>query len=163
MPMVRGYTTTYWINPRIIHAHALTADSPAPPLNTPTKLNPKQRDMEVIREISVYSIMTGDVLYIIPLITRLLAKNEKITSHGVYFYNLIVTSIRCVDQQRNSPPKSLTSLSNRRCWGMTSYWYLRSGTKEVISSGGTRVLYMWWPGWWPRGGHGYFRGSVDHD
>ena len=27
------------------------------------------------------------------------------------------------------------------------------------SSGGTRVLYMGGPG----GGHGYFRGSIDHD
>ena len=45
----------------------------------------------------LFSIMTGDVLYIIPLITRLLAKTKKITSHGVSFYNLSVTSIRSVD------------------------------------------------------------------
>ena len=42
--------------------------------------------------------MTGDVLYMIPLITRLLAKTKKITSHGAPFYNLFVTSIRSVDQ-----------------------------------------------------------------
>ena len=42
---------------------------------------------------------------------------KKITSHGVSFYNLFVTSIRSVDQQRNSPPKLLTSLSNRGRWG----------------------------------------------
>ena len=51
--------------------------------------------------------MTGHVLYIIPLITRRLAKTKK----RVSFYNLFVTSIRSVDQQRNSPPKTLTSLT----------------------------------------------------
>ena len=44
-------------------------------------------------------------------------QNEKMTSHGVACYNLFVTIIRSVDQQRNSPPKTLTSLSNRRRWG----------------------------------------------
>ena len=58
-------------------------------------------------------IITGDVLYIIPLITRLLAK----TSHGVSFYNFFVTSILSVDQQRNNfSAKTLTSLSNGRRW-----------------------------------------------
>ena len=36
-------------------------------------------------------------------------QNEKITSHGVACYNLFVTRIRSVDQQRNSLPKTLTS------------------------------------------------------
>ena len=54
------------------------------------------------------------VLCIIPLITRLLAKTNKITSHGVSFYNLFVTIH--ISQQRNSLPKTLTSLSNRICW-----------------------------------------------
>ena len=61
--------------------------------------------------------MTGDVLYIIPLITQGLGENEKISSHRVSFYNVFVTGIRRVDQQRNSPPKTLTSLSNRVRWG----------------------------------------------
>ena len=44
-------------------------------------------------------------------------QNEKITSHGVSFYNLFVTSILSVDQQRNNfSAKSLTSLSNGRRW-----------------------------------------------
>ena len=67
--------------------------------------------------LRLFSIMTGDVLYIIPLITRLLAKTKKITSHGVSFHNLFVTSIRSVDQQRNNQPKTLTLFSNRRRWG----------------------------------------------
>jgi hypothetical protein len=44
-------------------------------------------------------------------------QNEKITSHGLSFYKLFVGSIHSVDQQRNSPPKTLTLLSNRRRWG----------------------------------------------
>ena len=73
--------------------------------------------------------MTG-VLYITPLITWLLAKTKKITSHSLFFqfftifykifYNLFVP-IRRVDQQGNSVPKTLTSLSNRITLGLTSY------------------------------------------
>ena len=44
-------------------------------------------------------------------------QNEKITSHGASFYNVFVSSIHSVDQQRNNPPKTLTLLSNRRHWG----------------------------------------------
>ena len=40
-------------------------------------------------------------------------QNEKITSHGVSFYNLFVSNICSGDQQRNSLPKTLTLLSNR--------------------------------------------------
>ena len=59
--------------------------------------------------------MTGEVLYIIPLITRLLPKTKQ------FIYNVFVTSIHSVDQQRNSPPKTLTSLlSNRQRLG----WYI---------------------------------------
>ena len=71
----------------------------------------------LLPEGDYFPITTGDVLYIIPLITRLLAKTKKITSQCVSFYNLFVTGIRSVDQQRNSPPKTLTSLSNRVRWG----------------------------------------------
>ena len=60
-----------------------------------------------------FLIMTDDVLYIILLYYTLTCQNEKITSDGVSFYNFFVTGIRSVDQQRNSPPKTLTSLSNR--------------------------------------------------
>ena len=56
----------------------------------------------------IFPIMTN-VQNISPLITRLLAKTS--------FYNLFVTCIHSVDQQRNSPPKTLTSLSNRVRWG----------------------------------------------
>ena len=42
---------------------------------------------------------------------------SKIWLHTVCLFTLFVTSIRSVDQQRNSPPKTLTSLSNRRHWG----------------------------------------------
>ena len=38
---------------------------------------------------------------------------KKITLHSVSFNDLFVTSIRSVDQLRNSPPKTLTSLRNR--------------------------------------------------
>ena len=44
-------------------------------------------------EGAYFSKMTGDVLYMIPLITRLLAKTKKITLHGAPFYNLFVASI----------------------------------------------------------------------
>ena len=78
------------------------------------------------------SIMTGDVLYIIPLITWLLAKKKKLqlTSHCVSFYNSFVT-IHSVDQKRNSPPKTLTSLSNRI--RVVAKWadYWRSDNKDV--------------------------------
>ena len=37
---------------------------------------------------------------------------KEINSHSVSFYNLFVSSIRSVDQLRNSLPKTLTSLSN---------------------------------------------------
>ena len=60
--------------------------------------------------------MTGDVLYIIPLITGYLSKKKK-TLPGVSFCNLVVTGIRNVDHQRNSSPKTLTSLSNQVRWG----------------------------------------------
>ena len=44
-------------------------------------------------------------------------QNEKITSHGVSFYNLFVTSIPSVDQLRNNlSAKTVTSLSNGRRW-----------------------------------------------
>ena len=46
------------------------------------------------------------------------------------FYNLFVTSICSADQQRNSPPKTLTSLSNRERWVDKVPDYLRSGTKD---------------------------------
>ena len=49
--------------------------------------------------------MAGDVLYIIPLITRLLTSLKK---KMVSFYNFFVI-IRSVDQQRNSPPKTLAT------------------------------------------------------
>ena len=66
-------------------------------------------------EGAYFSIMTGEVLYIIPLITRLLPKTKQ------FIYNVFVTSIHSVDQQRNSPPKTLTSsLSNRQRLG----WYI---------------------------------------
>ena len=66
-------------------------------------------------EGAYFTIMTGKVLYIIPLITRLLAKTKQFIS------NVFVTSIHSVDQQRNSPPKTLTSsLSNRQRLG----WYI---------------------------------------
>ena len=66
-------------------------------------------------EGAYFTIMTGKVLYIIPLITRLLAKTKQ------FIYNVFVTSIHSVDQQRNSPPKTLTSsLSNRQRLG----WYI---------------------------------------
>ena len=66
-------------------------------------------------EGACFTIMTGKVLYIIPLITRLLAKTKQ------FIYNVFVTSIHSVDQQRNSPPKTLTSsLSNRQRLG----WYI---------------------------------------
>ena len=69
-------------------------------------------------EGAYFLIMTGDVLYIIPLVTWLLAKTKKEkTSHGVSFYNVFVTSVRNVDQQRNSPPKTMTTLRNRIRWG----------------------------------------------
>ena len=45
------------------------------------------------------------------------------------FYNLFVT-IRSVDQQVNSLPKTLTSRSNRIRWGMLPD-YLRSDTKDL--------------------------------
>uniref|UniRef100_A0A8C5BIY3 Phosphodiesterase n=1 Tax=Gadus morhua TaxID=8049 RepID=A0A8C5BIY3_GADMO len=48
-------------------------------------------------------------------------QNEKITSHGVSFYNLSVTSIRSVDQQRNNlSAKTVTSLSNGRRYLMVA-------------------------------------------
>ena len=44
-------------------------------------------------------------------------QNENITSHGVSFFNLFVTSILSVDQQRNNLfAKTVTSLSNGRRW-----------------------------------------------
>ena len=53
-------------------------------------------------------------------------QNEKITSYGVsFFYNLFVTSIRSVDQQRKSQPKTLTSLSNRIRWGWVTTCVIR--------------------------------------
>ena len=55
-------------------------------------------------------------------------QTQKITSHGVSFYNKFVTSIRSVDQQKNSSPKTLTSLSNQVRWG----WYV------------TRLLAEWY-------------------
>ena len=58
------------------------------------------RKLVIIGKITndqLFSILTGDVLYIIPLITRLLTKNEKITSHSLF-----TITIRSVDQQRNS-------------------------------------------------------------
>ena len=59
-----------------------------------------------------FSIMNGDVLYIIPFITQLLAKTKKYLHTVCLFTN----TIRSVDQPSNSPPKTLTSLSNRvRC------------------------------------------------
>ena len=52
-----------------------------------------------------------------PAYYKATCQDEKITSHGVSFYNLFVSSIHSVDQQRNSQPKTLTSLSNQRRWG----------------------------------------------
>ena len=49
--------------------------------------------------------MTG-VLYIVPLITRLLAETKKIASHSVSFYNEFVSS-RIVEQQRSSSTKDV--------------------------------------------------------
>ena len=44
-------------------------------------------------------------------------QNENITSHGVSFFNLFVTSILSVDQQRNNlSAKTVMSLSNGRRW-----------------------------------------------
>ena len=57
-------------------------------------------------EGAYFTIMTGTVLYIILLITRLLPKTKQ------FIYNVFVTSIHSVDQHRNSPPKTLTSISN---------------------------------------------------
>ena len=72
---------------------------------TPTRSG----DVLLRHEGAYFSIMTGEVLYIIPLITRLLPKTKQ------FIYNVFVTSIHSVDQQRNSPPKTLTSsLSNRQ-------------------------------------------------
>ena len=66
-------------------------------------------------EGAYFTIMTGKVLYIIPLITRLLPKTKQ------FIYNVFVTSIHSVYQQRNCPPKTLTSsLSNRQRLG----WYI---------------------------------------
>ena len=66
----------------------------------------------------LFSIMSGDVLFIIPLITRLLAK----TKQYLHMVCLFTFTIRSVDKQRNSPPKTLTSLSNRtRSLGLISY------------------------------------------
>ena len=65
-----------------------------------------------------FPIMTSDVLrkhY--PAYYTVTYQNETITSHCLSVYNLFVSSIRSVDQQRNSPPKTLTSLSNRVRWG----------------------------------------------
>ena len=52
-----------------------------------------------------------------PAYYKATCQDEKITSHGVSFYNLFVTSIRSVDQQRNNlSAKTVTSLSNGRRW-----------------------------------------------
>ena len=52
-----------------------------------------------------------------PAYYRATCQNKKITSHGVSFYNLFVTSILSVDQQRNNlSAKTVTSLSNARRW-----------------------------------------------
>ena len=59
-------------------------------------------------------------------------QNEKMTSHGVACYNFFVIIIRSVDQQRNSPPKTLTSLNNRRRGVEKLPDLLRSDTKDVI-------------------------------
>ena len=53
-----------------------------------------------------FTIMTGDVRYIIPLITRRLAKTKKNNFTRCVFLPAFV-----VFQQRNSPPKTLTLLS----------------------------------------------------
>ena len=57
--------------------------------------------------------MTGNILCIIPLIIWLLIITKKIL-HTVC---LSTITVRSVDQQRNSPPKMLMSLSNRIRWG----------------------------------------------
>ena len=63
---------------------------------TPTR----SRGVLLPTEGGSFRIMTGDVLYIIPIITRLRAKSKKLL-HMVSFYNLFVTaSIPSVDQQR---------------------------------------------------------------
>ena len=77
-----------------------------------SKNKPLHGGLAVRPEGAYFTIMTGKVLYIIPLITRLIAKTKQ------FIYNVFVTSIHSVDQQRNSPPKALTSsLSNRQRLG----------------------------------------------
>ena len=48
--------------------------------------------------------MTGDFLYIIPLITRLLVKTKKISSHGVSFLEVDIDSFFYVEKSRAITP-----------------------------------------------------------
>ena len=76
---------------------------------TPTGRTGPRRDAEVsciaLKVIIFDNDNDSDILYIIPLITRLLAKTKKLL-HKVCLFTII---IRSVDQQRNGSPKTSTS------------------------------------------------------